>query len=84
MSLQAVLRYPKRLGGAVCLSGWLMMQQSVSEWSTSANKDTPIFWGHGEGDGVVQFALQVRGEGGGRREEDEDLNIAKRGWRQGK
>ena len=25
MSLQAVLRYPKRLGGTVCLSGWLMM-----------------------------------------------------------
>jgi len=61
LSLQAMLRYPKRLGGAVCLSGWLMMQQSVPEWSTSANKDTPIFWGHGESDGVVQFALQAVG-----------------------
>ena len=57
--MQAVLRYPKRLGGAICLSGWLMMPQSLVKWSSPANKATPIFWGHGEEDGVVQYALQV-------------------------
>jgi hypothetical protein len=30
-------------------------------WVQDVNKQTPIFWGHGDSDHVVQFALQVYG-----------------------
>mmetsp|Transcript_62136 Transcript_62136/g.147220 ORF Transcript_62136/g.147220 Transcript_62136/m.147220 type:complete len:213 (+) Transcript_62136:38-676(+) len=61
MALQAVLRYPKPLAGVCCCSGWLMMRDSVGTWANGANKDTPIFWGHGRSDNVVVFALQQIG-----------------------
>lgn len=61
LSIHAALRYPKQLGGAVCLSGWLMMQGSLEAWAHPNSRGTPIFWGHGESDNVVQYGLQAVG-----------------------
>ncbi|EKX41311.1 hypothetical protein GUITHDRAFT_164389 [Guillardia theta CCMP2712] len=61
LSIQSVLRYPKRLGGAICFSGWLMERNGLSSWTQEANKETPIFWGHGADDMTVHFSNQEIG-----------------------
>jgi len=53
MALHIGLRYPKRLAGLICLSGYLpLADQSPTHWQ-AANRDTPIFIGHGTQDPVV-------------------------------
>lgn len=53
MTLQTGLRYPQKLAGLLCLSGYLPIHTTVAAERSLANADTPIFMAHGRGDGVV-------------------------------
>lgn len=57
MTLQTGLRYPEKLAGLLCLSGYLPLNQSVPDERNSANHDTPIFLVHGRNDPVIPIAL---------------------------
>lgn len=53
MTLQTGLRFPHKLAGLMCLSGYLPIQNTVTAERHTANQDTPVFMAHGRGDGVV-------------------------------
>jgi phospholipase/carboxylesterase len=53
MTLQTGLRYPEKLAGLLCLSGYLPIHATVAAERHSANHDTPIFLAHGRGDPVI-------------------------------
>ncbi len=53
MALQTGLRYPQKLAGLMCLSGYLPLSDKTAEERNAANQDTPIFQAHGRGDPVV-------------------------------
>ena len=53
MVLQTGLRYPQRLAGLLCLSGYLPLSDAVEAERNPANQDTPIFMAHGTMDPVV-------------------------------
>jgi phospholipase/carboxylesterase len=53
MTLQTGLRYPERLAGLLCLSGYLPIHASVAAERDHANRATPIFLAHGRGDPVI-------------------------------
>jgi phospholipase/carboxylesterase len=55
MTLQTGLRYPHRLAGLMCLSGYLPLADTITEERHSANQHIPIFMAHGRGDNVVQI-----------------------------
>ena len=53
MTLQTGLRYPQKLAGLMCLSGYLPLADKIATERSNANQHTPIFMAHGRGDGVV-------------------------------
>jgi phospholipase/carboxylesterase len=53
MTLQTGLRYPEKLAGMLCLSGYLPLATAIAAEHHSANKSTPIFMAHGSEDTVV-------------------------------
>lgn len=53
MTLQTGLRYPEKLAGMLCLSGYLPLSSSFASERSEANHDTPIFMAHGSGDQVI-------------------------------
>lgn len=53
LTLQTGLRYPERLAGLLCLSGYLPLQLEVAAERHPANQDTPIFLAHGSQDPVI-------------------------------
>lgn len=55
MTLQTGLRYPRKLAGLLCLSGYLPLNEMVANERHMANQDTPIFMAHGIADPVVPF-----------------------------
>lgn len=55
MTLQTGLRYPEKLAGLLCLSGYLPIYEKVTAEKHAANQDTPIFMAHGRQDSVVPF-----------------------------
>lgn len=55
MTLLTGLRYPKKLAGLMCLSGYLPLAAMLEKERHSANHQTPIFMAHGEADPVVPF-----------------------------
>jgi phospholipase/carboxylesterase len=55
MTFQAGLRYPEKLAGLLCLSGYTPLAGKVAEERSPANQDTPIFMAHGRGDSVIQI-----------------------------
>ena len=59
MTLQVGLRYPKKLAGLLCLSGYLPLSTSVAAERSTANQDTPIFMAHGSMDPVVPIDRAV-------------------------
>jgi phospholipase/carboxylesterase len=59
MVLQTGLRYPEKLAGMICLSGYLPLAEKIAQERHPANQDTPIFMAHGRADNVV---LMTRGE----------------------
>ena len=67
MTLQTALRYPKKLGGLLCLSGYLPLHAHLHDERHSANHDTPIFMAHGSADPVIPIS---------RAEQSRDLLLA--------
>ena len=57
IALAAGLQYPERLGGILALSGYLPNPQQAVESAHPANRNTPVFIGHGKADSLVPFAL---------------------------
>lgn len=57
MALLTGLRYPEKLAGIIALSGYLPLHQQMPEKAAQANKNTPIFWAHGDFDPVVPLAM---------------------------
>ena len=56
MTLQTGLRYPQKLAGLVCLSGYLPLADKITNERSEANLSTPIFMAHGRADPVVHMA----------------------------
>jgi phospholipase/carboxylesterase len=53
MALQTGLRYPHKLAGLMCLSGYLPLSDKIDAERNAANQHTPIFQAHGRVDPVV-------------------------------
>lgn len=53
MALHTGLRFNSRLAGLLVLSGYLPLAESCSAEVSEANREIPIFMGHGEVDNVV-------------------------------
>jgi len=53
MTLQTGLRYPEKLAGLLCLSGYVPLYTTIAEERHAANGSTPIFMAHGRGDPIV-------------------------------
>jgi phospholipase/carboxylesterase len=62
MALQTGLRYPEKLAGLLCLSGYVPIHTTLAAERSPTNQDTPIFIAHGRADPVVaiQRAEQSR------------------------
>ena len=56
VTLLAGLRYPERLAGLAGLSGYLPLADSTAAERHAANRDVPIFLGHGRSDSMVPLA----------------------------
>lgn len=57
VALHTVLRYPERLGGALALSTYLPLMETLPAEAYSANKDLPILLAHGMEDTVIPLTL---------------------------
>ena len=60
IALQTGLRYRDTLAGIVALSSYLALDDSLDAEASAANKQTPIFMGHGTQDQVVPLQLAER------------------------
>jgi len=60
MALQVGLRHAERLAGIVCLSGYLVLEESLEREASAANRLTPILIAHGTQDPVVPLQLAER------------------------
>jgi predicted esterase len=58
-SLLAALTCDRKLAGTVCFSGWLARSDEYPD--LAQNKDTPIFWGHGDEDDKVLYSTACKG-----------------------
>jgi phospholipase/carboxylesterase len=56
IALYTGLRHPQRLAGIVALSSYLVDAASLATEAAPANRDVPIFMGHGTHDPVVRIA----------------------------
>ena len=56
VALYTGLRYPKRIAGIVALSTYLIGLTAIASDASQANRDVPIFMGHGTFDPVVRLA----------------------------
>jgi len=56
MALQTGLRYPEKLGGLLCLSGYVPMYYAVAAERKPANQSTPIFMAHGRDDMMIPIS----------------------------
>lgn len=57
IAIELGLRFPQRLGGIIALSTYSPTTGELSSEGSEANKDLPIFWGHGVEDQVVPLSL---------------------------
>lgn len=55
MTLQTGLRYPEKLAGLLCLSGYVPLRDVVATERSVANQHTPIFLAHGRADPVIHI-----------------------------
>ncbi len=53
IALQTGLRHPKRLAGLLALSCYLPLAATVEKERAAANRDVPVFIGHGTADDIV-------------------------------
>ena len=59
ISLQTGLRQPKRMAGIMSLSAYLPLMPKIEKERNAANKDVPIFLGHGIADNIVPLPLGI-------------------------
>ena len=57
IALHTGLRCPKPLAGIMALSTYLLLDTSVSNEASTANKNIPIFYAHGTHDQVIPITL---------------------------
>lgn len=55
MSLYVGLRFPQKLAGIICLSGYLPLSNAFNSKEIAANLHTPIFMAHGMFDPIVSY-----------------------------
>jgi phospholipase/carboxylesterase len=60
MALHVALRAPERLAGLVALSSYLLFADRLETEASEANRDLPIFIGHGTQDPVVAYDFGAR------------------------
>lgn len=60
IALHAGLRYPQRLAGVLALSTYLPLADDLAAEASAANRDVPVFMGHGLYDPVVPFVHGAR------------------------
>jgi phospholipase/carboxylesterase len=60
MTLQTGLRHPEKLGGLLCLSGYLPLNTTLTSERHAANHETPIFLAHGRGDPVIPVDRAIK------------------------
>ncbi len=61
VAYQSALRYPKKLGGLIVLSSYLIRADQVQQWAAPINRTLPIFVAHGRTDNIVPLQ---RGQAG--------------------
>lgn len=57
IALHTGMHYPEQLAGVIALSTFLPLHSEFGEKTSIANKDLPLFWGHGTLDQIVHFEL---------------------------
>ncbi len=57
MALFSGLRYPEALAGIVCLSGYLLLRDTLVAEASDTNRSRPIFQAHGTDDAVLPYEL---------------------------
>ena len=57
MALFTGLRHPAALAGVMCLSGYLVLYETLEAEASEANRGVPIFQGHGTEDPMVPAGL---------------------------
>ncbi|PCH40774.1 Phospholipase/carboxylesterase [Wolfiporia cocos MD-104 SS10] len=60
ISLLAALTSERKLGGVTMLSAWLPLMRKIKTMATPRNIETPMFWGHGEDDPLIEIDFGVR------------------------
>ncbi|KAF9356714.1 hypothetical protein BGX26_004870 [Mortierella sp. AD094] len=60
MGLMTGLTSEYKFAGIVSLSGYMPLHKKIMSMVTDANRKTPIFWGHGDADQVVQYQFGER------------------------
>jgi phospholipase/carboxylesterase len=63
MALQTGLRYPEKLAGLICLSGYLPLREKIKTEYHEANYSMPIFQGHGGCDPVIPIDYAKKSSG---------------------
>ncbi|MEB0140121.1 MULTISPECIES: carboxylesterase [unclassified Undibacterium] len=56
MALQTGLRYPHKLAGFLCLSGYVPLRDVVAAERSPVNQATPVYLAHGNADTVIPLA----------------------------
>lgn len=57
IALQLAIRYPHRLAGLIALSTYLLLDHRLESDRQDANRDIPVFVGHGTADPMVPFFM---------------------------
>ena len=60
VALFAGLRYPERLGGIMCLSGYLPLHETLTQETSEETRTTRIFQAHGTQDTVLPYEMGRR------------------------
>lgn len=60
LAMHVALRYPERLAGLVALSSYLLFAERLPAEASEANRDLPVFVGHGTEDPVVAYRFGQR------------------------
>jgi phospholipase/carboxylesterase len=63
IALFTALRYARQLAGAMVLSSYMPLSQSLESEKNEANRDLPIFLAHGSDDPVIPVDLAYRTRG---------------------
>jgi phospholipase/carboxylesterase len=56
ITMGAGLRYSHRLGGLLCMSGYMPLADTLEAERSDANRLTPVFQAHGRSDGVINIS----------------------------